>query len=137
MYKVLVERTLPMPRRQVFDLLVQFGGLEKILPDMIERIDLTGSGIGALRSVKLKNGGTVVERLEIAHDERVFAYSITYNDAMPFKDYCAVVTLAHEGGGTRAAWGSNWNPDGASEEEIKTMLNGLYATLLEGLHKLA
>jgi len=137
MYKVLVERTLDLPRKKVFDILVQFGGLEKLLPDMIASLELTGSGLGALRTVKLKNGGTVIERLDAAFDERLFAYTITFNDAMPFENYCAVVTLEDAGNKTLARWGSNWDAKGASEGEIKEMLNTLYGNLLDGLHKLA
>jgi hypothetical protein len=137
MYKVQVERIVNLPRKKVFDILVQFGGLEKLLPDMIESLELTGSGIGALRKVKLKGGGTVIERLDAAHEESLFAYTITFNDAMPFENYCAVVTLIDAGNNTIARWGSNWNAKGASEDEIKQMLTGLYGTLLDGLHKLA
>jgi hypothetical protein len=137
MYKVLVERTLDMPRKKVFDILMQFGGLEKILPDMIGSIKLTGSGLGALREVKLKNGGTVVERLDVGYDNRVFGYTITANDAMPFHNYTAIVTLEDAGNKTLARWGSNWEAKGAPEAEIKTMLTGLYGSLLDGLHKLA
>lgn len=137
MYKVQVERTLDMPRRQVFDALVRFGGLEKLLPDMIDSLEVTGSGIGALRTVKLKGGGTVIERLDIAYDEHLFGYTITFNDAMPFENYCAVVTLEDAGNKTLARWGSNWDAKGASEDEIKTMLTDLYGNLLDGLHKIA
>lgn len=137
MYKVLVERTLDLPRRKVFDILVQFGGLEKLLPDMIDSLELTGSGLGALRTVKLKGGGTVIERLDAAFDERLFAYTITFNDKMPFENYCAVVTLEDAGNKTVARWGSNWDAKGASEGEIKEMLTALYGNLLDGLHKLA
>jgi hypothetical protein len=137
MYKVLVEKTVDLPRKKVFDILVQFGGLEKILPDMIKSLEVKGSGIGALRTVKLGTGGTVVERLDVAYDNRVFGYSITYNDAMPFTNYCAVVTLEDAGNKTLARWGSNWDAKGASEEEIRPQLSGLYTALLDGLHKLA
>lgn len=137
MYKVLVERTLDMPRKKAFDALVAFGGLEKILPDMIDSLEVTGSGLGALRTVKLKDGGTVIERLDVAHDDSVFAYTITFNDALPMKNYCAVVTLEDNGDKTVARWGSNWEADGATEDEIKDMLNGLYGALLDGLHKVA
>ncbi len=137
MYKVLVEKVLDMPRKKVFDILVQFGGLEKILPDMIESLELTGSGLGALRTVKIKGGGTVIERLDAAFDQRLFAYTITFNDIMPFENYCAVVTLEDAGDKTLARWGSNWDAKGSSEEEIKGMLTTLYGTLLDGLHKLA
>jgi hypothetical protein len=96
---------------------------------------VTGSGVGATRTVDLKDGGKVVERLDVAHDESVFAYSITYNDAMPMENYCAVVTLEDDGNKTIARWGSNWDPKGATEAEVKEMLTGLYTTLLDGLHK--
>ena len=61
MYKVLVEKTLDMPRKKVFDALVMFGGLETLLPDMIASCEITGSGIGAVRDIKMKDGGNVVE----------------------------------------------------------------------------
>ncbi len=137
MYKVLVEKTLDLPRKKVFDILVQFGGLEKILPDMIESVKVSGSGIGALRDVGLKGGGKVVERLDVAYDGRVFAYSIVFNDALPLENYCAVVTLEDAGSKTVARWGSNWNTKGISDAEAVTMLTGLYSNLLDGLHKLA
>ena len=137
MYKVLVEKTVDMPRKQVFDILVQFGGLEKIMPDMIESLKLKGSGLGAVRTIKLKSGGTVVERLDVAYDQRVFAYTITANDALPFENYCAVVTLEDAGNKTLARWGSNWDAKGVSDDEVKGMLTGLYGTLLDGLRKLA
>ena len=137
MYKVLVEKTLDLPRKKAFDALVKFGGLEKILPDMLASCDVTGEGIGALREIKMKDGGTVIERLDVAHNDNIFGYTITFNDALPFKNYCAVVTLEDAGDKTIARWGSNWEADGATEGEIKEMLNGLYSTLLDGLHKIA
>lgn len=137
MYKVLVEKTLDLPRKKVFDILVQFGGLEKILPEMIESVAVTGSGVGALRDVVLKGGGKVTERLDVAYDNRVFAYSIVFNDALPLENYCAVVTLEDAGAKTVARWGSNWNTKGISDGEAVTMLTGLYSNLLSGLHKLA
>ena len=137
MYKVSVEKVVNLPRKKVFDILVQFGGLEKILPDMIESLTLSGSGIGALRTVKLKGGGTVIERLDAAFDERLFSYTITFNDKMPFENYCAVVTLSDAGSNTLARWESNWDAKGVSEDEVKGMLTTLYGNLLEGLTKLA
>ena len=136
MYQVLVEKTLDIPRKKVFDALVDFGGLDKILPDMIAALEVTGSGIGASRNVKLKDGGTVVERLDVAHNECIFAYTITFNDALPIKNYCAVVTLEDDGDKTIARWGSNWEADGASADEVTSMLTDLYGALLDGLHKI-
>lgn len=137
MYKVLVEKTVDLPRKKVFDALMNFGGLETLMPDMVASCEVTGSGLGASRDIRMKDGGRIVERLDVAHDDTVFGYSITYNDAMPFENYCAVVTLEDSGSGTVARWGSNWNANGATDAEIKESLTGLYNTLLDGLHKIA
>tara|TARA_Y100000590_G_scaffold69161_2_gene75443 strand:+ start:1760 stop:2176 length:417 start_codon:yes stop_codon:yes gene_type:complete len=135
MYKVLVEKSLDIPRKQVFDALVNFGGLEKVLPDTIESLKLEGGGIGAERTIKMKDGGTVIERLDVAHEEKIFGYTITFNDALPIKNYCAVVTLEDSGNGTIARWGSNWDAgEGATDAEVVEMLEGLYGTLLDGMH---
>ena len=135
MYKVLVEKSLDIPRKQVFDALVNFGGLEKVLPDTIESLKLEGSGIGAERTIKMKDGGTVIERLDVAHEEKIFGYTITFTDALPIKNYCAVVTLEDSGNGTIARWGSNWDAgEGATDAEVVEMLEGLYGTLLDGMH---
>ncbi len=137
MYKVLVEKTVDLPRKKVFDILVDFGGLEKLLPDLIASLEVTGSGIGASRDIKMNDGGRVVERLDVAHNDNIFGYSITFNDALPFKNYCAVVTLEDAGDKTLARWGSNWEADGATDEEIVPLLEGLYGTLLDGIPQLA
>jgi hypothetical protein len=136
MYQVLVEKTLDIPRKKVFDALVDFGGLDKLLPDMIGSLEVSGSGIGALRTVKMKDGKTVIERLDVAHNDCIFGYTITFNDALPIKNYCAVVTLEDDGEKTIARWGSNWETDGASADEVSTMLTELYGTLLDGIHKI-
>ncbi len=137
MYKVLVEKTVDMPRKKVFDALMDFGGLETLMPDTVASCEVTGSGIGALRNIKLKDGGRLVERIDVAFDDTVFGYSITYNDAFPFENYCAVVTLEDAGNSTVARWGSNWNAKGATDDEVKESLVGLYNLLLDGLHKIA
>jgi hypothetical protein len=137
MYKALVEKTVDLPRKKLFDALMNFGGLETLMADMVASCEVTGSGIGASRDIKMKDGGRVVERLDVAYDDTVFGYSITYNDAMPFVNYCAVVTLEDSGDKTIARWGSNWNAKGATDGEVKESLEGLYTTLLDSMHKIA
>ncbi|MFP6781166.1 MAG: SRPBCC family protein [Gammaproteobacteria bacterium] len=137
MYKVLVEKTIDLPRKRVFELLVDFGGIEKILPDMVASCGLTGSGVGAVRTVIMKDGGTVVERLDAAHDDSVFAYSMTANDALPVENYFALVSLSDDGDKTIARWGSNWDAKGATDAELVPMFEELYTTLIDGLPSLA
>lgn len=136
-YSVLVERTIPVSRAKVFATLMDFGGIDKLLPDMIESIRLEGSGIGALRHIKIKDTpGTVVERLDGAYDGHVFSYSIVAENPLPFDRYHAHVRCEDaQNGGCYIAYGSNWVPRGASFDEVKTMVNGLYNTIIDAIAK--
>ncbi|MBI5616227.1 MAG: SRPBCC family protein [Gammaproteobacteria bacterium] len=136
-YCVLVERTIPVPRAKVFATLMDFGGIDKLLPDMIESIRLEGNGIGALRHIKIKDlPGTVVERLEASYDGHVFSYSIVAENPLPFDHYHANVTVEDaENGGSYVAYGSNWVPRGTTVEEVKGMLNGLYNAIIDAIAK--
>ena len=136
-YDVSVSKNLALPRAKVFAALADFGGVKKILGDAVSSCELVGSGIGSIRKIKLAAGGGVDERLEVLHDNTVFAYSIIANhDGLPVDNYFAVVTLADDGkGGTHATWSSNWVAKGAPAADIKAALEGLYNALLDGIAK--
>jgi hypothetical protein len=135
-YDALVERNISIPRSEVFASLYDFGGIKKILPDAIGSCECVGEGVGAVRTIALADGsGTVVERMDIAHDETVFGYSITENNALPVENYVAIVTLSDiQDGGTHISWGSNWSTTGgAPEEEVQGSLEGLYGAIIDGM----
>lgn len=136
-YSVLVEKTIPVSRAKVFAALTDFGGIAKLVPDLIESIKLQGSGVGALRTITLKGTpGTVVERLESAFDGRLFSYSIVAECPLPFEHYHAVVELADApNGGCQVKYGSNWVAKGASLDEVKGLLTGLYSTIIDNIAK--
>lgn len=136
-YGTLVERTIPVSRAKVYAALVDFGGVGKLLPDAIESCVLTGSGVGARRTIKLKGTpGQVVERFECAYNEQVMSYSIVGDNPLPLECYHAVVTLSDAGTGCKVAWGSNWVAKGAPEAEVNTLLTGLYNNLIDALAKI-
>ena len=103
---------------------------------IISSITCEGEGVGAVRDIQLSAEapwpGQVVERLDVAYDERVFAYSIVGTPSLPLEDYVAVVELEDTAdGGCRARWGSNWVITGdISEAEMAEALAGLYDTIL-------
>ena len=108
-----------------------------MLPERIRSLELTGNGIGAERTIQLTEGGTIVERLDVAQDDSIFGYTMIFNDALPINNYCAVVILEDTGSGTIARWGSNWDvAEGSIDGEVKQLLEGLYTTLLDRMHLL-
>jgi Polyketide cyclase / dehydrase and lipid transport len=135
-YNVEVKKNVALSRAKIFAALTDFGGVAKILPEAIKSCTLVGSGVGSVRNIVLADGGTVSERLEMAHNQSVFAYSITANTALPVENYFACVTLADgANGSTDVVWASNWTAKGAPESDIKPMLEGLYTALLDGIAK--
>jgi hypothetical protein len=82
--------------------------------------------------------GPVIERLDVAYDERVFAYSIINETALPLTRYIAVVELADAPGGRcTVRWGSNWIAKDRPEESVRKMLTQLYTTLIDGIVRVA
>ena len=55
-YSVLVERTLAAPRAKVFAALMDFGGINKLLPDAIESCTLEGQGIDRMNRRDIDRG---------------------------------------------------------------------------------
>lgn len=139
-YTVLVEKTIPVSRQRVYALLVDdFGGLKKVLPEDVDSCTVSGSGVGALRQVKLKGAeGILEERLDAAFDGRLMSYTLTVNPVLPLEKYHAVVELYDApNGGCTVRWGSNWVAKGAPEAEVKPMIAGLYNKLIDTIAKVA
>lgn len=137
-YSVLVEKTIPVSRQWVYAALVDdFGGLKKLLPEDVDSCTVQGSGVGALRTVKLKGAeGLLQERLDAAFDGRLMSYTLTVNPVLPVESYHAVVELHDAANGAcTVRWGSNWIAKGAPEAEVKPMLAGLYNKLIDTLAK--
>ena len=137
-YCALLERTVSVPRARVFARLVDFGGVAKLAPDEVESAELSGDGIGSVRTVRVKGvPGPIQERLEAVIDGRLVSYSIVNEAPLPFERYHAVVELADApNGGCSIRWGSNWIAKGASDEEVRQLVTGLYGRLIDGIVKL-
>ena len=136
-YKANYEVDVKSSRQAVFAALMDFGNLGPYLPEgAVLSIDLQGEGIGAVRTIQLGEAsgfpGEVIERLDVAYDERVFAYSIMGTPSLPIGNYVAVVELSdNPDGGCHVKWCSNWTPTGdMTEQEMAPTLAGLYEAIL-------
>ena len=133
-YTVSVQREIDLSRKFVFDALNDFCGIKKLLPDMIDSVECSGSGIGMLRNITLQGGGKVIERLEISRDDDLFGYSIIENDALPLKDYFAFVelktTLATK---TKITYQSNFRATGDDSDEMTGAITQLYNSIIDGI----
>lgn len=136
-YKASYEADVKSSRQKVFAALMDFGGIDKLLPaGAIISLTCEGQGIGAVRTIQLGEAvgfpGQVIERMDAAYDERLFAYSIMGVPSLPIDEYVAVVELSdNDDGGCHVNWSSNWVATGAmTEAEMAPTLEGLYAAIV-------
>ncbi|MGC4026556.1 MAG: DUF4331 family protein [Mesorhizobium sp.] len=99
--QVVVERVdLAAPPDQVWALLGQFDA--KWHP-LVGRVQLTGEGVGQLRTVETVDGKTIIERLD-AMDEANRSYSYTGISGIPASDYTGTLTVSPKGSGCTVEW---------------------------------
>jgi hypothetical protein len=92
-YGALVERIIPMSRKEFFARLADFGGIGKFMPE-VESVEMRGDGVGAVRTVRIKGIPVgMEERLEALVDGRLLSYSIINETPLPLERYHAVVEL--------------------------------------------
>jgi Polyketide cyclase / dehydrase and lipid transport len=108
-YSATFEASTHMPRKAVYSRLSDFGGLKRYFPEAIEACDLEGSGIGSIRTIRMKGrDGVIVERLEVLVDGSLISYSIINDAPLPLERYHSVIALSDGGSGCRIRWSSNW-----------------------------
>ena len=117
---------------KVWDLVSDFGGVNRISPD-IQSCEVEGEGIGAVRTINT-NGIIIQERLEgLDPVARTFSYSML-EGPIPFKKYLANVKLEESGGGrTKINWAGSFEPAGMPEEQLCQLVEGIYRQLIAGI----
>jgi hypothetical protein len=108
------------------------------LPDWhpaIEKSELEEEG--NMRRLSLAGGGTVVEKLvKFDDNERVYTYSII-DSPLPVKNYEATIRVKDVGEGhTTVEWSSEFEAEGAAENEAIDIIAGIYQTGFDNLKKI-
>jgi hypothetical protein len=116
---------------QVWALIGEFGGAWHPL---IAKIEVTGKGIGQLRTIETIDGKQIVERLEAIDDsQRLYRY--TMFRGVPAKDYIGTLDVKPKGTGSSVEWRVQYWADGQPDLIVRTIVGTLLKTGLEGLKK--
>jgi carbon monoxide dehydrogenase subunit G len=134
MARVEVRDEIDASREVVWDLVSDFGGVQRISPE-VESCKLEGEGVGAVRTINTQ-GIVIKERLESLDGKNyTFSYSIV-EGPIPFTDYLAKVELSPAGAGrTKIHWSGSFEPAGVPEETLKQLVETIYRGLIGGLKK--
>ena len=109
-----------------------FCGIGKWHP-AIEKCVLSADG--KERTLSLKGGGTVVEKLEKRDDA---AHSYTYSivsGPLPVTNYVSTISVAAAGAGSTITWSGKYDAKGASDADAKKTMDGVYQGGIDQLVK--
>ncbi len=137
MAEVSVEETVEAPAGAVWELVSDFGGVDKWAGPAIQGCSVEGEGVGAVRSLTLPGDAVLQERLESFDEgERRLSYSIVEPTPIPLRNYLSTLQVAEEGPGRcRVVWSGRFEPAGASEEQAAGMVRGIYTGGIAGIRK--
>ena len=134
MAKIDMKTGLNVAADEVWKLIGGFNTLADWHP-AIEKSELEDEG--NMRRLSLAGGGTVVEKLVKRDDnERVYTYSII-DSPLPVKNYEATIRVKDDGeGNTTVEWSSEFEAEGAAENEAMDIIAGIYQTGFDNLKKI-
>ena len=111
----------------VWELLGDFGGLQKVMP-AITSLELEGDGVGAVRTVRMGDGPPISERLESFDAQaRTMQYSIADAGPLPLANYLATIVVSEDGDGCRVDWSGTFDVAGASADDASALVQGMYS----------
>jgi hypothetical protein len=116
---------------QVWAVIGQFGGMWHPL---IARVQLTGEGVGQLRTIETIDGKQIIERLE-AMDNSQRLYRYTNVSGIGAVDYTGTLDVKPKGTGSSVEWRVQYLPDNQPDFIVKTIVSTLLKAGFEGLAK--
>ncbi|MBM9513687.1 SRPBCC family protein [Desulfogranum marinum] len=135
MISISMKTQINAPAADVWAVISDFNALPKYVAAAVEsKVD--GEGIGAVRTLTLPDGALLQERLEqLDTDEMFLQYSIV-DGPLPVADYLSTMKLTAAEEGCELEWSGDFNAAGASDEDARETMAGIYQMGFDGLAKL-
>ena len=135
MAEVQVSKSINVAAKQAWAKLSSFSGIEEYSP--VEICTVVGDGVGATRICYMPNGVIIYEVLEKLADTKMeMQYKITVSP-FPITDYVSnikVEELSEEE--CRIIWSCKFKVKPKNEEEMKTLFEGLFDSIIDELELL-
>lgn len=106
-----------------------FCGIGQFHP-AVEKCELSDGG--KTRTLSLKGGGTIVEKQTANKDGKSYSYVIV-ESPLPIADYKSTFSVKGKGGMSTVTWTGSFTPKGASADEAKKAIDGIYTSGLKAL----
>ena len=122
---------------KVWSVVGDFATLNTWHPEVVsEKVNGAGDAPGAVRVLKLGNGGTITERL-VSRDSAGMKYSyVMLSSPLPVSHYESTIKVVARGhGGCMFIWSSSFDPRGVTKTQAMKAISDVYAAGTEALAK--
>ena len=137
MAKVSMQTIIHASADEVWNTIGDFNGLPKFVT-AITKSAVEGSGVGAVRNLKLQDSDTpIIERLERLDEKaRTLSYSII-KSPLPLADYISTMEVRSlDEKRCELTWWSTFEPRGIPEAEALKIVEGIYSMGFDGLKEI-
>ncbi|CAN7159696.1 SRPBCC family protein [Variovorax sp. LjRoot290] len=143
--KVTEKVTVEAPADAVWAKIKNFNALKDWHPAVAESTADKGNTEGSVRTLKLKDGGTLVEALESYDDaQKKYSYRAKDGGALPVTNYTSTLSVVADGGKSVVEWRgafyrgfpNNNPPPELNDEAALKAVTGVYRSGLGNLKKL-
>ena len=120
----------------VWEKLIAFGGTEKFVPKLIEKVTVKGDGIGAIRNIYLKGGGEIIEELTKIDNKKMYMEFIILSTPMPITKYTGIFKVNEiSNNRCEVKFSSKYNVSLEQKNEMKSVIKGFQETFISNLDK--
>lgn len=135
MEKVNVSGTIPASANEVWKLVSDFGELNQFV-EAVEKCTSDRTGVGAVRTLTLQDGGIVKEKLQsLDNENRELTYTIE-KSPMPIDNYTGTMTVKElKENQSEFTWSSEFDVNDEAAGEMTEALQGLYSLGVNGLQE--
>lgn len=120
----------------VWGKLIGFGGTEKFVPELIEKVNVEGKGIGAVRNIYLKGGGEIIEELTKIDNTAHQMEFIILSTPMPISNYTGIFKVNKiSNNKCEVTFISKYSVSAENKKEIESVIKGFQETFISNLDK--
>jgi len=124
--------TVPGKSKEVWNKIGSFCSIKDWHP-VVAKCEKSKEGGATFRTLTTKDGGTIKEKL-LKKTDHSYTYEII-ESPLPVQNYKATISVAADGDQTKVEWKGTFEAKGASDDDAKKVIAGIYQAGLDNLAK--
>jgi len=124
--------TVPGKPKEVWNKIGSFCSIKNWHP-AIAKCEKTKEGGATFRTLTTKDGATIKEKL-VKKTDHSYTYEIV-DSPLPVQNYQATISVAADGDQTKVEWKGTFDAKGASDDDARKVIGGIYQAGLDNLAK--